>query len=98
MVMSSVLSNYFEEATKLPAAIGAVCGGFTGLLAGISPSLVSGFGPLVLARAIAVAAAPTALGVVFGAVSGGLLGVLVAFAIPELDSPEQTGSTSVFGR
>jgi len=38
------------------------------------------------------------LGAVFGAVSGGLLGVLVAFAIPELDSPEQTGSTSVFGR
>jgi hypothetical protein len=82
------LSNYYEEALKFPAGMGAICGGFTGLLAGIAPTILTGYTTFLLARAISTATLSLICGAIFGAVSGGLLGVLVAIAIPGSDLRE----------
>lgn len=83
--MRDRVSIYSEEAAKLPTALGAICGGFTGFLAGAGPSLFSGIFLDVLAKSLSAAAISLFFGVIFGALSGGLLGVLVAIAIPELE-------------
>jgi hypothetical protein len=85
MVMNFGLSNYYGEATRIPATLGAIFGGVTGLLVEIDPSVFSGYVPFVMAKAISTTAISLVCGAMFGAISGGLLGALVVIAIPEIN-------------
>jgi hypothetical protein len=59
--------------------IGAVLGGFAGLLAGLGALAIPGIGPVIAAGPIVSALAGAGL----GAVSGGILGALVDMGIPK---------------
>jgi hypothetical protein len=86
-----------SQATMLPAIIGAVWGGLTGLLFGIGPLALPEIEAGIYPGALTAMFASTTFGAGFGAISGGLLGALVRRGIPELDSKVHKRSKSIIG-
>ncbi|MEM9926718.1 MAG: general stress protein [Cyanobacteria bacterium P01_D01_bin.50] len=80
----TTLEKSKEEQTKGGAKAGATAGGVTGGLIGLLPSLgilaIPGVGP---AAEVGVILANTLIGGGIGAASGGLLGALIGWGIPE---------------
>ncbi len=69
------------DVTKRGAASGAWVGGLFGMLAGAAFLWVPGFGPLVVAGALAAMLVGGVGGAVAGAAGGSLLGVLVGWGV-----------------
>jgi uncharacterized membrane protein len=67
------------HSTATSAGIGAVLGGFAGLLVGLGALAIPGIGPVIAAGPVVSALAGAGL----GAVSGGILAALVDMGIPE---------------
>ena len=68
------------------AGLGAVAGGITGLVVGLTAIAIPGIGPIVAAGPLAVAlsaAAGAGVGAAAGAVTGGLAASLIDLGVPE---------------
>jgi uncharacterized protein YcfJ len=78
------VGNNAQEGTNVGAIAGGAIGGTLGLAIGLgTAALIPGVGPLVLLGEAALALATTVTSGVIGATTGGLLGALIGYGVPE---------------